>query len=101
MSYSQILTDWVTEYEQQHGRKPSEKVLRVAEHIGNVGEKLIELGRKDRLNGEIAYSTTVFRELVKQRFAIADSDREDELVNGIATLWQSDYMDGYNEGKEG
>lgn len=101
MSYSQIITDWVTDYEMEHGRKPSEDVLRVAEHIEKMGRKLIELGRKDRIDGKIAFSITFFRELVRHHFTIEDSDREDELVNNIAVIWQADYMDGYNKRKEG
>lgn len=101
MSYSQIITDWVTDYEMEHGRKPSEKVLHIAEHIGMVGERLVELGRKDRINGKIAFSTAVFRKLVRHHFTIEDSDREDELMSNIAAIWQADYMDGYNERKEG
>ena len=101
MSCPQIITDWVTDYEMEHGRKPSEKVLHIAEHIGMVGERLNEVGRKDRFNGKIAYSTTVFRKLVRHHFTIEDSDQEDELVRNIAAIWQADYMDGYNERKEG
>ena len=101
MSYSQIITDWVTDYEMEHGRKPSEEVLRIAGHIGKVGERLAEVGRKDRINGETAHSAPVFRELVKKHFTIEDSDQEDELVSNIAAIWQADYMDGYNEGKDG
>lgn len=97
MKYSQLISEFVADHEEQHGIKPSAEVLRVAEHIGKMADRLVELGQKDRNTGKPAYSTDFFRELVKYHFTIADSDGEEELVSAIAALWQTDYMAGYNE----
>lgn len=96
MTLSPTVTEWAETYEQEHGHKPADLVLRIAEHILKVGKMLTEMGRKDAQQGKSAYPTDVFPALVVKAFRL-NVDEGDETVQAVADLWQSDYMDGYTE----
>lgn len=96
MTLSHTVTEWAEAYEQEHGRKPAELVLQIAEHILNVSMMLTELGRNDAQNGKKAYPSDIFPALVAKAFRM-DVDEDHETVQAVADLWQSDYMDGYNQ----
>lgn len=98
MTLSPTVTEWAEAYEQEHGHKPADLVLRIAEHILNVGKMLTELGQKDAQEGKSAYPADVFPALVVKAFRL-DVDEDHETVQAVADLWQSDYMDGYNTGE--
>lgn len=97
MTLSPMVAEFAADYEQEHGCKPAELVLQIAEHILNVGKMFTELGKKDAQQGKIAYPADVFPALVVKAFRM-DADEDHEMVHVVADLWQSDYMDGYNAG---
>lgn len=88
--------EWVTSYEQEHGRKLTELVIQVVKHIDKVGDMLKVQGQKDAQEGKKPYSIDAFLALVRKVF---HNVLEDATTKEIADLWQSDYMDGY-EGVE-
>ena len=94
MSYTE---EWAEAYEQERGRKPTELALQIAEHIEKVCKMLAELGRKDAQEGEKPYPAEVFPLLVRKVF---HNIPEGAAMKEIADLWQSDYMDGFEEGGE-
>lgn len=96
ISHTPVVTAWAAVYEQEYGQKPGEKVLRIAEHILKVGKMLTELGKKDAREGKRAYPATFFSALVVKAFRL-DMEKAHEMVQAVADLWQSDYMDGYND----
>lgn len=71
-------------------------VLRIAEHILKVGKMRTELGQKDAREGKRAYPATFFPDLVVKAFRL-DVGKTHEMVQAVADLWQSDYMNGYND----
>lgn len=95
MILSPMVAEWAAAYEQEHGQKPAELVLQIAEHILKVGKMLTELGKKDAQKGKSAYPADVFPALVVKAFRL-DDDEGRETVQAVADLWQSDYMDGYD-----
>ena len=95
MTLSPTVTEWAEAYEQEHGHKPYDLVLRIAEHVLKVGKMLTELGQKDAQQGKSAYPADAFPALVVKAFHL-DVDEDHEIVQDLADLWQSDYMDGYN-----
>ena len=97
MTLSPTFTEPAEAYEQEHGHKPDDLVLRIAEHILKVGKMLTELGQKDAQEGKSACPADVFPALVVKAFRL-DVDEDHETVQAVADLWQSDYMDGYNTG---
>ena len=99
ISHTPVVLAWAAVYEQEYGQKPGEEVLRMAEHILRVGKMLTELGQKDAQEGKRAYSATFFLDLVAKAFQL-DTGKVHEMVQTVADLWQSDYMDGYQEGSE-
>lgn len=94
MSY---VEEWVTAYEQEHGRKPCEGSIRMAKHIDKVGDMLKSRGKEDAQKGATEYPTEVFPALVRKAFQM-DADKHRECVQAIADVWQLDYMEGYREG---
>ena len=96
MTLSPMVAECVATYEQEHGCKPADLVLQIAEHIPKVGKMLTELGRKDAQEGKKPYHADVFPALVLKAFRM-DADEDHETVQAVADLWQSDYMDGYND----
>lgn len=99
MSLSPMVTERAESYEQEHGHKPADLVLQIAEHILKVGKMLTELGQKDAQEGKSAYPADVFPALVVKAFRL-DVDEDHETVQAVADLWQSDYMDGYTAATE-
>ena len=99
ISNTPVVLAWAAVYEQEYGQKPGAEVLRMAEHILKVGKMLTELGQKDAQEGKSAYSATFFLGLVAKAFQL-DAGKAHEMVQTVADLWQSDYMDGYQEGSE-
>lgn len=97
MTLSPMVAEWAAAYEQEHGRNPTERALRVAEHIEKVSKKPTCLGRKDAQEGKGAYLSKDFMALVAKAFHL-DPEKDHETVQTIADLWQSGYMDGYQEG---
>lgn len=95
MTLSPMVVEWAEAYEQEHGHKPTDLVLRIAEHIQKVGKMLTELGQKDAQRGKSAYPADVFPALVVKAFQL-DVDEDHETVLAVADLWQSNYMDGYD-----
>lgn len=67
----------------------------VLEHIEKVGGMLHQLGQKDALTGNNARPVDVFPLLVVKAFQM-DADEDRDLIEGVADLWYSEYMDGYN-----
>lgn len=100
MSFSILVTEFAETYERECGDKPSELVLRVAEHILKVGNTLQERGRKDAQAGQKAYSAEIFHALVRKAFCLGPDDEHD-MVDDIADLLQSNYMEGYYNGEKG
>lgn len=96
MTLSPTVTEWAEAYEQEHGHKPADLVLQIAEHILKVGKMLKELGQKDAQQGKCAHATDFFPALVIKAFGINHPD----TVQAVAELWQSDYMDGYSSATE-
>ena len=96
ITHTPMVTAWAVAYEQEYGQKPGEMVLRIAEHILKVGKMLTELGKKDAREGKRAYSVTFFPDLVVKAFRL-DVGKTHEMVQAVANLWQSDYMNGYND----
>ena len=97
MSYSPMVAEWAALHEQEQGRKPADLVLQIAEHILKVGKMLTDLGLKDAQEGRETYSAAVFPALVVKVFRFGVSE-DHETVQAVADLWQSDHMDGYQEG---
>lgn len=96
MSLSPMTAEWAAVYEQEHGQRPAELVLQIAEHILKVGKMLTNLGQKDAQEGKTPYPADIFPALVREAFQAIP---EGATVKEIADLWQSDYMDGYNTGE--
>ena len=44
--------EWAIDYEQKHGRKPSEVAIEIVNHIVKVGDILMNKGREDGQKGE-------------------------------------------------
>ena len=100
MTLSPMVAKWAAAYEQEYGERPPELSLQIAEHINKVGERLTEQGRKDAQAGDYAYSTKIFQALVIKVFG-EGIKKHPSTVQAVADLWRSDYMDGYNEEKDG
>lgn len=86
-------------YEQEYGRKPSETVIRMAEHIEKVGKMLWEQGATDAQEGKKPRHREAHETLVRYAFQLG-TDQSPDFVEAIAELWQSDCMEGYSTGKE-
>ena len=97
MTLSPMVNEWALAYEQEHGRKPADPVLRIVEHIDKVREMFTELGQKDAQEGKEPYPANVFHALVIKAFRM-NVDEGHETVQAVADLWQSDYMNGYKKG---
>ena len=67
----------------------------VLEHIEKVGEMLHQLGQKDAQKGVSVRPADEFPPLVVKAFQM-DADEDQDIVEGVADLWYSDYMAGYN-----
>lgn len=96
MILSPEVATWVAAYEQEYGKKPANLVLQIAEHILKVAKMLTELGQKDAQEGRSPYSADFFPTLVIKAFGM-DISKHPDTVQAVADLWQSDYMDGYND----
>lgn len=96
MTLSPMVAEWVAAYEQEHGCKPADLVLQIEEHILKVGKMLTNLGQKDAQEGKTPYPADIFPALVLKAFG-NDISKHPDTVQAIADLWQSDYMDGYND----
>ena len=96
MNLSPVVAEWATAYEQEHGQRPAELSLRIAEQITEVRKILWGLGKKAAGNGEILCSTDTFTELVIKVLPMDLNERHSETVQAIADLWQSAYTDGCN-----
>lgn len=89
--------EWMIAYEQKHGRKPSEPLVKVIKHIDKVGDILRIKGEEDGKKGERRYSDEAFPQLVRDVFRMGPN-ADVETVQAIAELWQADYLEGYREG---
>lgn len=98
MNSSPTITECAAIYEQEHGHKPSELAIRVANHIDQVRNRLRKQGQDDARKGMRAYPADFFPALVAKAFRL-DVDEDHETVQAVADLWRSNYMDGYNTGK--
>ncbi len=96
MKISPEVAEWAEAYEQEHGHKPHDLALRIAEHILKVGEILNGVGRKDASAGRSPASADVFPALVYKAFTLW-LDECPETVQDIADIWQNDYMKGYED----
>lgn len=99
MKLSPMVAEWAEAYEQEHGCKPAELVLQVAEHIMKVSDMLRDRGEKDAQVGKETYPADVFTQLVRKAFRL-DQATDHDMVQDIADLWRSSYMDGYNAWEE-
>lgn len=97
MNLSPLVAEWAADYEQEHGLRPAELVLQIAEHILKVGDMLKNRGEKDAQEGVEPYSAAVFPALVAKIFRMEGKEDYD-VVQTVADLWRSNYMDGYEEG---
>lgn len=97
MSLSPLVAEWVAAYERETGRKPSDIVIRMAEHVTKVGKMLREQGLKDAQEGKQPRHQEAHEALVRYAFQL-EPDEDPSFVEGIAELWQSSYMNGYQEG---
>ncbi len=97
MSLSPTVAELEAVYEQEHGCKPGNLALRIAEHILKVGDKLTKLGWKDAQQGESAPPVQCFQALAIKVFRMDDEDHE--TAQDIAELWRDYYMDGYEAGR--
>lgn len=97
MSLSPLVVEWVAAYEQEHGRKPTETTVQIAQHIAKVGAALQEQGAKDAREGRKQCRSEEFPALVCRAFHMSESE-DHEFVASIAELWESDYLEGYQEG---
>ena len=93
MNLSPMVAEWVAAYEQEHNKEPSEVAIQIAEHITKICEQLQDMGRKDAQEGKTPYPAEEFPKLVRIVFHNIPSEA---TTKGIAELWRSDYMDGYN-----
>ncbi len=96
MSISPITAEWAVAYEKEYGHQPSERALQMAEHINKLSVILQNLGQRDAQKGDLPYSADIFQELAKKAFCL-DPDKDHEIVQVVADLWQADYMDGYRQ----
>ena len=94
MTLSPMVAEWAAAYEREHGCKPADLVLQIAEHILKVGEMLTNLGQKDAQEGKKPYPADVFPAWVIKAFRL-DVDEDHETVQAVADLWHSDYLVGY------
>lgn len=92
-----VVAEFAATYEQEHGRRPTARSLQIATHILKVGKMLTDQGQKDAQQGKKACPAEAFHSLVIKAFRL-DPDEDQETVQTVADLWQSDYMDGYKEG---
>lgn len=99
ISHTPVVLAWAEAYEQEHGHKLSDLVLQIAEHIEKGCKMLNELGQKDAQQGKCAHPADFFPALVIKAFGM-DISKHPDTVQAVADLWQSDYMDGYQEGSE-
>lgn len=97
MNLPPIVAQWVATYEQEHGHKPADLVLQIAEHIEKVCKMLNELEQEDAQQGKCAHPADFFPALVIKAFGM-DISKHPDTVQAVADLWQSDYMDGYQKG---
>lgn len=88
--------EWIIAHEQKYGQKPSEAAKKIVEHVIKVGDILANKGREDGQKGKQRYSDEAFSQLVRDVFHMTDADAD--VVESVADLWKSDYMDGYQEG---
>lgn len=95
MSYYPVVAEFAAEYEQEHGHRPDEMVLQIADHIMKVRKMLTGWAKKDAMDGKNPYSDDAFQELAIKAFNM-DQDKDCETVQAVAELWQSCYMDEYN-----
>ena len=89
MSY---IVEWVEAYEQEAGRKPSEQVIRILEHVDKISTVVEDLGRRHAREGREALPGDYFRDLVHQAFS---GDPDSEFIEEVGSLWQECYMESY------
>lgn len=96
MTLSPMVAEWVAAYELEHGCKPADLVLQIAEHIEKVCKILYEQGQNDAQQRKCAHPADFFTDLVIKAFG-NDISKHPDTVQAVADLWQSDYIDGYND----
>ena len=96
MTLSPTVAKWAEIYEQEYGHKPTDLVLQIAEHIEKVCKMLNEQGHKDAQLGKCAHPADFFPALVIKAFGM-DISKHPDTVQAVADLWQSYYMDGYQQ----
>ena len=96
MTLSPTVAKWAEIYEQEYGHKPTDLVLQIAEHIEKVCKMLNEQGQKDAQQGKHARPADFFPALVIKAFGM-DISKHPDTVQAVADLWQSYYMDGYQQ----
>lgn len=94
MTLSPTVAEWVAAYEQEHGHRPADLVLQIAEHIEKVAGILATQGAQDAEKGRTARPAGFFRELFCEVFRIPHSC-DTATADAVAGLWQSFYMEGY------
>lgn len=99
MKLSPEVAERAEAYEQEHGHKPAELLIQIAEHIVKVSDMLRERGREDAQKGKKAPHADYFPELFRNAFGL-DPKAHDDTVQAVADLWRDYYMDGYNAVKE-
>ena len=84
MTLSPVVAESVAAYEQEHGSKPADLVLQIAEHILKVGKMFTNLGQKDSREGKAPYPADVFPALVIKAFRM---DVAENQICGNLTIW--------------
>lgn len=92
MSLSPMVAEFAATYEHEHGHKPAELVLQIAEHILKVGAMLREQGRKDAQSAQKPHRVETFAELAQYAF---HNRLGEETAQAIGDLWRDEYMEGY------
>ena len=91
------IEEWIIDYEQKHGRKPSETTVEIVRHIVRVGDMLKKHGEEDGRKGKRRYVDEAFPQFVWEVFGMGP-DVDIEVIQAIADVWKGDYMEGYREG---
>ncbi|MGM9628981.1 MAG: hypothetical protein ACI3V4_12995 [Faecousia sp.] len=99
MNFPPFVAEWVAAYEQENGRKPSEKVLRIVTYFERLGIGLETLGYEDAKKGRKPLPLSVFYDLT--RCVITDrTDTANETAQMFAEIIRGEYMGGYEKGSE-
>lgn len=87
-----IVESFISAYESQYGKRPSEKAMRIMEWIAQTGEKLTALGLRHVEENRPKAPHRFFQHL-------ASGINDPETAYSIAEYYQLCYEDGYAQGR--